>query len=311
MTRVAWAIGVGVLLTLQAGCHHHPGPYPQNYGGYPVYPSPPPVQYPSAPGSFVMPNQAVPGMVSPGMTPAQPGPTLAPQLNGGGNAPPSTFEGGATPNTDPGGLVPDYRSPGVDDFGTAPSGNGFQQPQEESPFMPGTAVPSTNGYATNAPAPNQTPDYFSELDEFGVSPSTPTQTRSPNSAVQPAGFEMDSGNRPGPLGPATGPAGGSATGGASENEQWYAYDRQGYRWLQGVIDIDAETGQVGIIYGVIPEPSDRYGGYLLLLDHPSLADFQTNDVVRVQGAIDPSAGQDKLGKPYFRIQNAELIGRYE
>ena len=316
MTRAAWAIAVGVMLTVGAGCHH-PRPYAPNYGAYPTYPTYPTAPaggYPAAPGgSYIVPNQTIPGTLGPTTPYPTNGPTMAPPLNGGGNAPPATYEGG----TNPSGGVPDYRDPTTGDFGTAPSGDGFQAPAEETPFMEGqgTAVPSPNGYASAAPSSSEH-DYFAELSEYEMNRPGGAAPAPSSTGVQPAGYEKAAAGqemsvdeafaaaRPGPLGAAQ-------QSSAATNPDWYGYDPNGYRWLRGVVNYDPQSQEWFIMYGLPPEKGERYGGALTLANHPLLKNFKNNDVVEVRGQIDPSAGQDIQGKPYYRIESAKLLGRYE
>ncbi len=91
----------------------------------------------------------------------------------------------------------------------------------------------------------------------------------------------------------------------------FGYEQSQYRWLRGVVDFDPVQKTWHIIYGLTPDSADKYSGSLTLADNGQLADFQDNDVVMVEGKLDPQAGQDVLGKPYYHVARAELLGRFE
>lgn len=304
MTRAAWAAAAGMMLAAGAGCYH-PAPYAPNYG-YPNYQTVPPGAMPAAPGgSYVVPGQSMPSTLG-APSPSYPGsgPTLAPPINGG-SSPPSTFEGGANP-----GGVPNYEDPNAGDFGTPPE-DGYLPPSSgngSSPFMrEGTAVPRqfNQGYASQPLNGEQ--DYFAGIDNVALD-STTVETERPRElaaastkTIQPASFEEAS------FGPE--PAKLPSHGGVEEDA--FGYERSTYRWLRGVVDYDPAKKDWQIIYGLTPEASDKYGGSLTLLDEGQLSDFQNDDVVLVEGQLDPTAGRDVLGKPLYRVTRAELLGRFE
>ena len=95
------------------------------------------------------------------------------------------------------------------------------------------------------------------------------------------------------------------------DEDGFGYERSAYGWLRGVVDYDPATRSWHIIYGLSPDPADPYGGSLTLADNSRLTEFQDDDVVQVEGRPDPAAGRDALGKPLYRVTNAELLGRFE
>lgn len=309
MTRIAWVIALGASLTAGAGCYY-PGPYPPNHGRY-TYPAVPPGGYPVAPGgypappggSYIVPGQTMPGQAVPGTlgtpVPAN-GPTMAPPLNGGGNAPPSTYEDGAN-------AVPNYTDPNASDFNTNPGG--FQPPSEETPFMDGAAIPSPNGYAA---APTNKPDYFADLSEYSEQKlvdadseiATPSTGRVHQAGFKDAEFGFEPTARPKPLGTPNDHA-------AGKRSNWYGYDHQGYRWLKGVVHYDVRNQHWCIIYGLSPEPGEKFGGALTLATNPNLNILKNRDVIQVWGAIDPGAGQDVLGKPLYRVERLELLGKFQ
>ena len=318
MTRAAWVFvaAAGVLLAAGVGCYH-PGPYgPQ---GYPTYQNVPPGTFQAAPGgTFVVPGGTVPGTLGPSNSFPGSGPTLAPPINGG-DAPPYTYEGGSDPSS--GNSVPNYTDPSTGDFdyGTPPE-DGFRRPTDgtngtSTPFYEGTALPRQQNLAQAAP-PGR--DYFSGLDEFDAAGN---RQATADSAVSPASFDrvadedfgFDPRSSPERLSPA--PSGAAPSGTAAVatpgEQEGFGYDRSNYRWLRGVIDYDQHRKNWHIIYGLPPDPQDKFAGSLTLIDDGHLRDFQSDDVVFLKGGIDATAGRDVLGKPIFRVSGAELIGRFE
>lgn len=308
MTRAAWAAAAGIMLVAGVGCYH-PAPHTPNYG-YPNYQTVPPGGMPAAPGgSYIVPGQTMPSTLgAPATSYPSSGPTLAPPINGGGSSPPSTFEGGVNPQ----GGVPNYEDPNAGDFGNPPE-DGYLPPSSgdgASPFMrEGTAIPRqfNQGYASQME--NGQRDYFAEIDKVSLD-STTVEVERPSElaaaspkAIQPASFEEAS------FGPEPGPAKLPSDGGGEGDA--FGYERSSYRWLRGVVDFDPAKKDWQIIYGLTPEASDKYGGSLTLLDEGQLSDFQNDDVVLVEGQLDPTAGRDVLGKPLYRVKRAELIGRFE
>jgi hypothetical protein len=318
MTRPAWAWAAAASIALAAGVGcYSPAPY-QPYYGQPAYPVAPGT-YPAAPGAmpaapgggYVVPGTVPGSLGAPSMSPS--GPTLAPPLNGSGTGTPPTFAPGSTPA---GPSVPEYRAPGSDDFeynngrfGPAPD-DGFRPPADNgSPFYEGTAAPRRLDIE-QANRRREPPDYLAGLDDFeGSHPSRADFGPAPRASVRPAGFvERPTPNPDFGFDPITGPD--PAESNPAE-EETLDYDRTGYRWLRGVVDFDPRRRNWHIIYGLPPDPADRYGGSLTLLDDGHLADLQDNDVVFLEGRLDPTAGRDLLGKPLYRVTHAKLLGRFE
>lgn len=313
MTRAAWAwaAATSCLLVAGNGCSH-PAPYGQSYG-YPTYPTAPggypaspgaypasPGAYPAAPGgSYVVPGGSVPGSLgAPSSSyPSGSGPTLAPPINGGssGGSIPQTFD----PNS-PSPTVPNYEDPTTGDFGTDPSvpDDGFRSPQGNgagaSPFYPNSSAVPRSSNVAQAPRAlaGPRPDYLAGVDEYDSSKK-----------VSPASFETtanaDFGADP------------AAQNSPQTAEDGFGYEHGQYQWLRGVVDFDPVQKTWHIIYGLTPNSADKYGGSLTLADNGQLTEFQDNDVVLVEGTPDPQAGQDVLGKPYYRVSRAELLGRFE
>lgn len=87
----------------------------------------------------------------------------------------------------------------------------------------------------------------------------------------------------------------------------YGYDQRNYRWLRGVVDYEKEDGSWNIIYSLRPDPQDEFGGSLRLVGNEQLAGLSNDDVVLVEGHIDPDQA-DSFGKPQYRVEHlARLV----
>lgn len=322
MTRAAWAVAAaaGVTLAAGAGCYS-----PPQYGPPYGYPAPP--AYPAAPGGYVVPGTTAPGTLGSPTTVPGSGPTLAPPINGGDAPPYGTFDSNSP--TPAGPSVPDegYRDPTVEDFNSGSGGasgaggpvpdDGFQPPASndgefgDSPFMrqEGTAAPRRLGVEHAATPPVDNRDYFAGLDRYQrADRPAASEPALADSGIRPAAFEEGpSASEDFGFDPVTTPEAATAEAGY----EGFGYEPSGYHWLRGVIDYDPAQRNWHVIYGLQPDPSDRFGGSLTLADNGHLSEFQDNDVVLLQGRVDPAAGRDLLNKPLYRVMNAELIGRFE
>ena len=86
----------------------------------------------------------------------------------------------------------------------------------------------------------------------------------------------------------------------------YAHDAKHYRWFRGVADYDQDEQAWYVVYNPEPDRNDRYGGTIALADHPQLNVLHPNDVILVEGKIDPQL-QDRLGKPKFQIEHVARL----
>ncbi len=82
----------------------------------------------------------------------------------------------------------------------------------------------------------------------------------------------------------------------------YGHDAIGYRWLRGLVDFDERQKAWVLIYNPSPGPQDAYRGQITLIDNGQLQTLQNNDVVLVEGQVDPAFRDPGTGKPQFRIQ---------
>lgn len=109
---------------------------------------------------------------------------------------------------------------------------------------------------------------------------------------QPASFEF--------------PSGGGAATSAGKAPSPFSYDRQGYRWLRGVVEFDEQEKSWNITYNATPDQTDKFGGNIVLLDQGKLNRFKNGDVVLIDGRIDGSQ-QDRMGKPCYQVIKAQRL----
>jgi hypothetical protein len=88
--------------------------------------------------------------------------------------------------------------------------------------------------------------------------------------------------------------------------QAYAFDPK-YTWLKGVVDYDEETQSWAIIYDLVPEPNDHFGGVFVFAPHEALRGVTPGQLVKVYGQADPGV-QDSRGKPIYQIRTLTPIG---
>ncbi|HLJ11481.1 MAG TPA: hypothetical protein VKU82_09840 [Planctomycetaceae bacterium] len=86
----------------------------------------------------------------------------------------------------------------------------------------------------------------------------------------------------------------------------YKYDREGYKWLRGVVSRDPKSDSWRVTYSRDPLDSDQYGGSLTLVDDESLDTLMEDDVVLVYGRIDPKS-LDRYGKPSYRASEIKPL----
>ncbi len=80
----------------------------------------------------------------------------------------------------------------------------------------------------------------------------------------------------------------------------YKKDPGGYKWLRGVVARDPKTNAWRITYSRNPLDNDPYRGSLTLIDDELLDSLMDDDVIYVEGKVDPSA-PDRYGKPSYRV----------
>ena len=81
----------------------------------------------------------------------------------------------------------------------------------------------------------------------------------------------------------------------------YAFDSKGYSWLRGVVGMDPQDKSWYIEYNPDPSHQDTYSGKLTLVGSDSLETLLADDVVLLEGQVDPRQ-HDRYGKPVYRVQ---------
>lgn len=270
-----------------AGCYspYRYSPYSPYYGsGIPTYnPQAVPMQPQFGPtpvspdGSFPPAGSFPPG--STGGTQFNDG-TLAPtpDPNSGGTFPPST--GGFNPTLPPndngsstgnGGLVPYYGEPGnlQSPGGTNTFENNSSPFQQDGASFPKDA--SNNSVSRTQFKPGTEPR------ELQLTNHQATPIETVVAASSPAG-EPAAPRRPNP----------------------YGYDALGYSWLRGVVDFDEAQKAWILMYNPAPSDRDLYKGQITLIDNGQLKTLQNNQVVLVEGNVDPLVC-DADNKPQYRV----------
>ena len=248
------------------------------------------------------------------------------------------YDGDGFGNTPTGGAPPDSGGPFYDGdnrgFGTTPTGPGSGGGDLPPPVQvyPDAfdSTPSPGGVQDldSPPPPGDTPfDGFQDPlpeDISSTGPADPGRRRGPTVAAPlPPGaarplLTADQAARQaaargrGPSAPQFDPAV-RAAGAAQPAGPPAARPAGPRRTVTGVVAHDAATNAWTLTYAVRPEPGDRFGGALTLIDDGHLAgwEHERNLIVSVDGRVDPAAGPDATGKPRFRVASATERGYYE
>jgi len=69
-----------------------------------------------------------------------------------------------------------------------------------------------------------------------------------------------------------------------------------------VIDYDETSRTWHMVYAASPDSNDRFGGSVTLVPDKRLQTLRDNDVVLIEGRLDPSA-KDATGKPLYRVDH--------
>lgn len=271
--------GSALLLTL-VGCHHY-GYQPYGYGYGPTYAPQP--QYYGPSGGYPAGGTYVPQTITPAsptpITPTpnsgtSPTPTWRPNTTNENNAP--TFNR----NPDDPGRVPPARDLG-DDF---PGNPGASRAPTTNNATAGLPTFERGGLAAAAP-----PAVTAEI----VPSGNRVVSEDPFGATSPARLPTDLDSQPMPPN-------------AAKPLNPYEFDRQGYKWLRGVIDYDDLTQTWSIVYNLTPDATDPYAGSLIVSPHPDLGQLQRGDIVLLEGRIDQKL-KDRTGKPIYTITKVQLL----
>jgi hypothetical protein len=278
------------MLFILSGCYSY-----QPYGpaGYPGYYSAP------QPGIAPQPGQ----YISPGPTPQLGTPTFSePQ------------------------PVPNPNIPNDNWQETQPSDSGGGT-QTDTPFFDpndaASASPDRNNYVpdpSNVDAPpldgqESNNDQFTPFYRGGAASIEPQQieqvaTVEPISQAGRDNDDDDSFQKPIPitLTSATSESALPATNSPEADQDAYDHDAQHFHWLRGKVEYDQKDGQWHLMYDKAPDVNDRLGGEIALVDDEQLDSLKNNDVVLVQGHVDPRM-LDGYGKPSYRIHHVDRLVR--
>lgn len=277
-------VAFGSMALLVSGCHSM---YPyQPYGSPGIYSTPPAQTLP--PGGTYVPQQGTYPV------PIESNPTYVPGQQWEGSQPGNL-------NTTPGNL------------NDAPL---FQPPKQTTPENGSGLVPD---YQDLGPVEPNAPSSRKPTATDNSSLESPFDQQGSVEPLQPAGgVQMVGGTGPGagsdpflqpiPIQPETADlvamteAGSGNTGLPTP----YRHERDSYTWLRGVVNFDAEDKAWQIIYALDPEPSDKFGGSMLLMDDERLDELQESDVVLVEGRVDLNS-RDRFGKPMYRVENVQRL----
>jgi len=162
----------------------------------------------------------------------------------------------------------------------------------------------SNGTSNDSASPNdgdlETP--------FGFNPSPGVQLEGIQDSVTDANSDLF--QPPVPLQPASItknlplPTEEQPNSAAQENP--YGHDAKQFQWLRGVVDYDPEAKNWNIIFDLTPEATEEYGGSMTLVDDPQLNVLSNDDVVMIEGKVDPDE-KDEFGKPKYRITKIDRL----
>jgi hypothetical protein len=87
----------------------------------------------------------------------------------------------------------------------------------------------------------------------------------------------------------------------------YRKDRNGYGWLRGVVSFDETEQNWRLTYNPDPGTNDPYHGNLVLVGSDQLDNLLPDDVVLVEGTIDPTQKDRRFGKPSYRVRHLKRL----
>lgn len=162
---------------------------------------------------------------------------------------------------------------------------------ENDPFQGGDDTFGPNNSSTMKPSAGKVSHADHQSPVSGPQLVSSNQFMTPTK-FQPASFEFPS------------ESGTSAAPGQAPSP--FNYDRNGYRWLRGIVEFDEEEKSWNITYNATPDRSDKFGGNIVLLDQGKLNRFKNGDVVLIDGRIDGTR-QDRMGKPCYLVTRAQRL----
>lgn len=238
------------------------------------------------------------------------------QGGGGGyySQPPGRMMAPSNPSLGPSGPTPVFP-----DGGTAPSGQGWQNPstpgdgtfKNEAPSIgPGSGAKDFDANKTVPDASNLDTPIGPEINQQ-KSPSDTTPF-GPEGALQRESGESFSNDSdlqfkdPINATPTSSRGQVSATlaDAQSPGPSPYKYDAKEYKFLMGVVEYVEEEKTWHLMYSATPDAGDKFGGDIALKDHPSLKGLRKDDVVYVEGHVD-SQSHDATGKPTYHVDHLQ------
>jgi hypothetical protein len=87
----------------------------------------------------------------------------------------------------------------------------------------------------------------------------------------------------------------------------YRKDRNGYGWLRGIVTFDEAEQKWRLTYNPDPTANDPYQGNFVLLGSDVLDSLLPDDVVFVEGSIDPTHKDKRFGKPSYRVRQLKRL----
>ena len=231
------------------------------------------------------------------MPPQQGYPAGSPSPSGAVLGPPTTFIPNGMPQTaSPTAATPDWQKSAPAETNSTESDKKVPDYSDDDQtslqnFSSGPALVSAQIPEAFDPDPNAQP-----IQRVTNSFSLPTTSRQASAET----IVTASSEQPG------GPSLATADAEEGLNDTHFGHDDKNFRWLRGVVDYDQTDKTWNIIYDLQPELTDRFGGSLVLVDHPDLKDLKTGEVVQLEGFL-AEEQTDRTGKPVFQIEKISHI----
>jgi hypothetical protein len=87
----------------------------------------------------------------------------------------------------------------------------------------------------------------------------------------------------------------------------YRKERNGYGWLRGVVSFDETEQEWRLTYDPDASANDPYQGNFVLVGNDQLDNLLPDDVVLVEGTIEPSLKDKRFGKPSYRVRQLKRL----
>lgn len=266
----------GAMLASLTGCHSY---FPSGYGNAGPYSS-----FPQ--GTYPPPTTFPPGTQPQGTYP----PRGTPPLGG----PPSTYQ----PTRPPGQVTGESPSLKNDNkYAPAQGNNPVPPPRDPGGVPGGLGTPSDESEETIRRGTSRLDRQPGQLD---------TLTDESEETRETLGDEEFA--RPKVLQPAAAIGDGDEMPRVARKPRPNPYSRDpDYKWLRGTVVRESNGNGWRLKYSNNPlDEEDRYGGSLLIVGHEEIEYLLDNEVIAVEGEIDPVA-RDSRGKPAYRVRGLKLL----